>query len=615
MPRHKTKKEQAKAQFRPNEWWLMDGCDEQELATAIHETVSAIEQRQGLRTSKYQVQAGFYNNNNPEHVFNTAQGKPMQPDEFLDKRMTYNVVKMCVDAITSKIAKSKVRVYYKTSRGDIDQQDQARSMMAFMDHIFESCNVLPKMRESFRDQCVWGTGVVKTSVEHGKIVVDKVRYMDLRIDELEAIDGEPEQMHQVRYVSKAKLKELYKDAHDVIDASEEPETVGLGSINSDRIKVIESWHLKSGPKAKDGWRVVSTTHGVLEEEPYTFTRFPFNFMRWSKPLFGFEGNSLVDELIPIQKQINEVIEQISKAIKFSVPRVFLNSGTVIDESRLNDMIGEIIYYDGALSPVIATASMVSPETFQFLRDLYEKAFECTGISVLSATSKKPGGLESGAAIAEYMDIETERFATTALEFEESIISLGDFIMEVARATFKDDDEIKLSSSDSRYLEKSYWKDIVLPEDSVEVSRYPTNALPKNPAGELQAVITLAEKGIITPEEAKRELNVRDTEDFFRYANADSNSCRRIVSKILKKGVMPEVNRFMPVDLLFKIGKQAYLDALGTDQFEYDHILKLEDFLEQVEAELPGAAPANDNGQPTEEDAQPTGEPMPQEPAA
>ncbi len=55
------------------------------------------------------------------------------------------------------------------------------------------------------------------------------------------------------------------------------------------IKVIESWHLKSGPKAKDGKHTICISSATLFEEQYDKDYFPFVFFRWGDRPVGFFG--------------------------------------------------------------------------------------------------------------------------------------------------------------------------------------------------------------------------------------------------------------------------------------------------------------------------------------
>ena len=65
------------------------------------------------------------------------------------------------------------------------------------------------------------------------------------------------------------------------------------------VKVIESWHLSSGPKAKDGKHTICT-NATLFKEDYDKEYFPFVFFRWNVRPVGFFGQGLAEQLQGLQ---------------------------------------------------------------------------------------------------------------------------------------------------------------------------------------------------------------------------------------------------------------------------------------------------------------------------
>lgn len=603
-----------------NQWWTVEKTgrstdeesgkelslftpeDERDVARLIHNVVASIEQRPVLSEAKFKAFASAYLNRNcTQAEFGNVF---WSSDTAFDQNMTYNVCKMCVDSIASKIAMNKVRPEIITSGGSPDKQEKAAMMTSYMDYLYKKLKVDEKMELQFRDKCIYGTSCVKASIVDDEIVLDNVRIRDLRFDAMECMDGDPSQLHQVRFVSRATLRALYPDMKSEIASAP-----SLNASNgTEHLKVIESWHLRSGKKAKDGLRVVSLENACLEIEPYDFDRFPFVFGFWTKPLFGFHGVGLVEELLGIQHEINETLDRIRESMRFSVPRVFINSMTDINEDELNDIVGAIVRYDGQLSPVVSTPSTVSDATLAFLKSLFEKAFETSGISLLSATSKKPGGLESGAAISEYMDIETERFSLIALAWEREHLDLADLLFMMSKALYGNRNiAIKIMTEDKRYLETKFWKEISFPDEDMELSLYPTPPLPKTPAGQIQAVINLTQGGVLQPEEAKTLLRFKDTNSWFKTATAKDRFCRKLIGDILVSGEIKRApNDYMPLDQLTEVALEMYLDALTNESIEETSIAALEEFMEELKAmQAPPPAPANDNGM-----APPQGAPMP-----
>lgn len=588
-------------EYESVEWWTANDND---AAGILNNTIGRITKDQANNETFYLELYKRFLNRNVSSI--SSLGLINKPSGLsFEDNMTYNVTKMCVDAISNKVAKNKVRAYFLTSKGNPDLQDKAKMMTAYVDHVFEAQKVPVKMEQIFRDQCVFGTGALKVSVEFGNLVIDRVRIMDLRIDEQEALDGEPAQMHHVKLVSRSVMKAMYPER--AADIDEAPVAKQNNKFRTSQlIEVRESWHLRSGPNASDGVRMISLENVILERSPYVLDRFPFVFIKWTKPLIGFHGIGLVEELSPIQDELNEVIARIQEALKFSVPRVFLSSQTDTDETQFNDLIGTIIRYDGALSPVIGAGSTVSGETLKWKDDLFEKAFACSGISELSATSKKPASLESGAAMEEYMDIETERFSLTALSWEEAHLDLADLIIRISRQLYSGKSKIKIRTDDGRYLESKFWRDIELPEESMELSKFPTPFLPKTPSGQIQTVINLIQGGLASPDQGRSLLNFPDTEAFYKQSTAKERACRKIINDILSHGKVIPPSKYLPLDMLTETALDLYTDAITNDSIDPKNIDLLENYLDQL-GELQSPEPAPEGMPPM---VGPDGAPMP-----
>jgi hypothetical protein len=75
---------------------------------------------------------------------------------------------------------------------------------------------------------------------------------------------------------------------------------------AEMIECVESWHLPSVNDADDGRHVIHMKNVILEDEQYTYTRFPFVFMTWGDACVGFAGISLAEQLKNIQMEINKL---------------------------------------------------------------------------------------------------------------------------------------------------------------------------------------------------------------------------------------------------------------------------------------------------------------------
>ena len=110
----------------------------------------------------------------------------------------------------------------------------------------------------------------------------------------------------------------------------------------------------------------------------------------------------------------------------SVPKLLVEASSKIVTAHLNNKIGGIIKYAGT-PPTYAPLGGIPAELFSHLQFLVNKAYEISGISQLSAQSLKPSGLDSGKALREYNDIETERFMSVGMRYEKVFMDAAEII--------------------------------------------------------------------------------------------------------------------------------------------------------------------------------------------
>ena len=185
---------------------------------------------------------------------------------------------------------------------------------------------------------------------------------------------------------------------------------------ADLITVTESWRLPSGPDAKDGMHCISLENDVLFEEKWEKNYFPFVFIKSSARLFGFWGQSAVERLQSIQLEINKILWVIQRSMHLhGTYRVWIKTGSKLPKEHINNDIGAVLVSDEM--PQYLSSSFIPQEYFNHLQTLKNQAYEQEGVSQLSAASKKPAGLDSGKALREYNDIESDRFTILGQAYE------------------------------------------------------------------------------------------------------------------------------------------------------------------------------------------------------
>src|SRR6478735_2486462 len=219
-------------------WW-QDEVNAASLVTGVAETVS---QYQASRAANFVRFAALYGNWDMFNAAVTVYGRLSTDNRF--SRLTYNIIQSMVDTVVAKHAATQPRVEVLTENGDWEQQKKAKLATKFVAAEVDRLKLYRKAPLVLRDACVFGDGYLKFYHAHGKICIERVFPGEIIVDEGEAINGEPRQLFQVRYVSKEVLVSLYPEYESEIERACKADLVHtVGPNVSNMVRVVEAWHL------------------------------------------------------------------------------------------------------------------------------------------------------------------------------------------------------------------------------------------------------------------------------------------------------------------------------------------------------------------------------------
>lgn len=479
---------------------------------------------------------GRNSQNSPKHLYDALSLK-------------YNVIKSCIDAAASKVAKSRPRVQFLTTDGDYKQQRNAEKLTQYMDGLFHQLNAYETAQEVFRDACVFGLGVLKVAHDGQSPVLERVLPSEIIVNPNEALYGKPRNYYQVKQVDRYVLIDQFPEfeAQILLAQSSDPLRLGEGDL----ISVYEAWNL-------NGKHVIAIQGQDLLNEKIEIKEPPFIFFRWSQQLIGFYGVGIAEELLGIQTEINDILCKIQKSLDLvAVPRVYIESGSKIEVNQITNDIGAIVEYSGQM-PNFSTAQALTPEVYAHLDRLVNKAYEITGISQLSASSRKPSGLDSGVALREFQDIESERFSLVSQRWERVFVSVAEKLIEATQALVDSGVKPKVKVAKSRFVSEIKWKELKWESDAFILQPFASSLLPTTPAGKLQKVIELMDRGLLSQAEGKRLLEFPDLKSVS--LNSPFEDAMSMIENALEEGVYESPEPGMDLETLISLGTSKYLEA-------------------------------------------------------
>jgi len=498
---------------------------------------------------------GFYGT-----MFSRAANTPLKA-----ARITLNVCKATVDTAASKIAKNRPKPRFLTNAGDWSQKNRAKKLTKYVAGNFEAENLYEKGQASFVDSCVMGTGFIKTYKDKssGKVCYDRVLTDEMIIDEADGMYGEPRTIYQQKYVDRSVLIAMFPNKREMIKKATGGIEGDVSSLTScDLLLVREGWHLRSNEQAKDGRHCMVIDNCTLFSEEYKKDYFPFSSLRWSPRQVGYFGAGLIEEITGIQLELNKLMRNVQMGQHLScIPRVFIENGSQVNLKAISNEIGAIIKYSGT-KPSSEVWQGMAPEVYQYIQYLFMKAFEVPGISLMSATSKKPEGLDSGVAIREAQDIETERFILQGQRYENFYMEIAKQTIDLSKDLFEElkeeNRELKVKAKMGKFIESINWKDVCLKDDDFIMQVFPTSLLPSTPEGRLQTTQELIAAGFIDKEMGMALLDFPDLEGFMSLQTAAIDDITMLLENMVEHGEYQVPEPFMNLVLAVKMTQSAYL---------------------------------------------------------
>lgn len=540
-------------------WWK---AKSDEVYANIFQYVQFLNRNQYYRTAENVKFLRLYGSSDalPMKTYNFVRN---EPSYAAANRVSMNVVQSMIDTVVSKITKNKPRPMFLTEGGDWSLQRKAKKLTQFVEGQFYSTEFYQKAAVAFLHSCIFGTGAIKIFRNGPEICAEHVFIDEIITDDNESLYGKPRQMHQKKWIHKEVLCEMFPDkaleinmvgntTDEYINYQPDPQS------HSEMILVLESWHLKSGPEAEDGRHTICVDNATLLDEKYEKDYFPFVFFRWGLRPIGFFGQGVSEQLQGLQIEINKILRTIQVSMHLvSIPKIFVEASSKIVTAHLNNKIGGIIKYQGQ-PPTPGQLGTIPPELFSHLDRLYSRCFEITGISQLSATAAKPAGLNSGKALRIYNDIETERFMSVGMRYEQAFLDAATQFIDLAREIDAEDGKLKVKVKSGKFMDSIKWSEVDMDEDKYLMQMFPTSAFSNTPSARFQEVQELLQAGFISKDDGIKLLDFPDLEGFYNMANAGLVDIERQIEEIIDKGDYSPPEPYQNLQLGIVKMQQAYL---------------------------------------------------------
>lgn len=581
------------------EWWNAE--DDKLLAQQLCGTASYLKTNQTYRMRQLAVDIRLYCGLSIYSYAGSNVSKMDRTKTLPDDRPTFNLIQACTDTLVSRLSQAKPEPKFLTDNADYKQRHLAQRLNSFILGEFYQTHAYEKAVKMLRDGIIMGTGCLKVyEGDDKRVCVDRVLITDLFMDDNDSINGEPQQLVQLKLMDRDRLfANSPKKSQGIIAGTPQSypdNSPDSGRTTADQVMVVEGWKLPSGPDPEAsgyvaGRHVIATVNGVILDEPWTKAKFPFVFFNYSDPFIGFFGQGLATQLFGTQLTLNRILYTIARAITLvGVPRVFIENSSKVVKAHNNNELGVMITYTGT-KPSYEVAPCNAPELYSERDKLIQYGFQQCGVSSMQATAQKPQGLNSGAAIRSYDDISTDRFSALSKRYDNVFVDLAYLVADTAKDIAK-----KYGKYQTVYPNKDGTKEIDLPamkflNDPFVIQCFTESSLPRTPAGRIQTVTELVQAGMLSLKEGYRlmRLGGDGLEQIDRLKNASEERIFQMLDNIVEHGKYEMPDGFLDLELAKELTVQ-YINLYLAAKLEEDKADQLRDFFQQILAIQAAAQP-------------------------
>lgn len=499
----------------------------------ILNNISQLKSFSGSRNWKYRRNFRWYNatktasleNIKNPMVLGYINGLEQGEEEDTTPNPQLNIIASCIDTLHAKIAESKVRPFFTTINGTFKDIQTVKQTQHFFDIMFDEQGVNKTVSDAFRDACIFDTGVIY--VDEETATVRRALPFQVYVSPSEA---------NYKNITKC----YYEQKDFPITCLPEKVLAKFKNKNLDFVDFGIYYDTFNKTKAY-------TANGsfVLAEE-WDKQAIPFIFLHYKNPILCNVSISVVDMLINIQQEINILMAKIKDASQINPANTFfVPDGSSIKAQQLNNRVGNVITYkpqaSGGVPVITSTPAFIDGQYMSLLDSLIQKAYDIVGVSQLSATSRKPTGLNSGIAIATAEDIEADRFETQLNQVIRAYVDIAKTCIKI----FDKDSEVLPSS---KYRCSIKWSDVLREADNMNIQFSGADNLSKDPSTKLQQLQQLATAGVIPAARISQLMQIPDLEMGYSLANNAIEAVMEVIKNCVENDDF-DIPAYVPFELL------------------------------------------------------------------
>lgn len=420
----------------------------------------------------------------------------------------FNLTAVVIDTLTAKLASIETAPQFVTNKGNVKGKKLGEEMNYLLKGLFHKHRLSHLIQMAFRDAMINRAGFLKIMQDDEKgINVERVMFHEMVVDPADGYYNDPCKVIHRKLVPVHVLEKLYPEHKEIIKNAMVMEAQPQLVRNYTPSVTLAEAYCKNTYKAK-GRHTICLISGVILDEEWDKDYLPFVKMDYNEPVVGWMGNSVIDDLRPIQLELDRLFLSMQAILRLmSVPTWLLDSNAQMNKDHRTNEIG--LMWEGdfknGVAPILHNGAAMPPEIMQTIEFLIQQGYARAGLTPMDTQGQKPSGITSGEAIKTMVDQKSERWSLLQSNFEHKHIELASIILKELQGT-----KFKVSSLDRHIgLREVSTKLIPKSSDSYTLRMYPVSSLPDSIPDLIDSVSQMLAIGMISKEQVPELINMPD----------------------------------------------------------------------------------------------------------
>lgn len=461
-------------------------------------------------------------------------------------RLIINKIRVIVRTELSKLCKENPRAFVVPASTEDKDLAAARAGEAIYEYLHRTLELKKIIRRAEFWSVICGNGFIKDwfdpsqmdeNQQQGKIFVEPISPFHFYVPDVEEeeLEKQPFVIHELGkdpdWVKERYGKEVQADSGAAPVDMRFLQSLGISKKKSNYVSVKEIW-IKPNAKFPQGLVCSWAGEQILakfEGWPFSHGQFPFTKLD-AIPTGRFYSDSIVTDLIPLQKEYNRTRSQIVEAKnRMSKPQLIAPRGS-IDPNKVTSEPGLIISYTPGFAepkplPLQNLPSYVIQEVERIQTDMNDLSSQHE-----VTKGQTPPGVSAATAISYLQEADDSKLKYAVDSLEEGIEKIGRHLLGHVRDFWVAERTIQVIGTNGAWEAHEFSNSNIAGNTDLRIEA--GSAQPTSRSGKQAFIMELGKMGWIPPARALKYLEMSETGRLYEEMQLDTRHAQRENLKIL-----------------------------------------------------------------------------------